>query len=236
MNLQENIQRIKEVMQINNPIEGESDVLSQELGGLTEKKFKRYPWSFFMVNDENVIKLEIDKYGYLWASSDILNNVSKKLSLDINDSKIEIKKWVAKHFKLPSKRKKIDKEEEDEGVGGYAAPAFEMKPDHEHFKRLYNEDVSNINDDDYSEELLNVIKKLVGSMDLPKLVRYDVVWDDMKDSYKIRLYYNQDIDNNTRWTNESNVIRFVRPFLDLPLYSIEVWSYYVDSPTKFVSF
>lgn len=31
------------------------------------------------------------------------------------------------------------KEEENEGVGGYAAPAFEMKPDHVHFKHLYNE-------------------------------------------------------------------------------------------------
>jgi len=31
------------------------------------------------------------------------------------------------------------KEEETEGVGGYAAPAFEMKPDHVHFKHLYNE-------------------------------------------------------------------------------------------------
>jgi hypothetical protein len=31
------------------------------------------------------------------------------------------------------------KEEETEGVGGYELPAFEMKPDHEHFKHLYNE-------------------------------------------------------------------------------------------------
>jgi hypothetical protein len=32
------------------------------------------------------------------------------------------------------------KEEETEGVGGYAAPAFEMKPDHVHFKHQYNEE------------------------------------------------------------------------------------------------
>ena len=31
------------------------------------------------------------------------------------------------------------KEEETEGVGVYAAPAFEMKPDHVHFKHEYNE-------------------------------------------------------------------------------------------------
>jgi hypothetical protein len=31
-------------------------------------------------------------------------------------------------------------QEEKEGVGAYAAPAFEMKPDHVHFKHIYNED------------------------------------------------------------------------------------------------
>jgi hypothetical protein len=34
---------------------------------------------------------------------------------------------------------KTHKEEETEGVEGYAAPEFEMKPDHVHFKHLYNE-------------------------------------------------------------------------------------------------
>ena len=32
------------------------------------------------------------------------------------------------------------KEEETEGVGAYAAPAFEMQPDHVHFKHQYNEE------------------------------------------------------------------------------------------------
>ena len=32
-----------------------------------------------------------------------------------------------------------EKEEETEGVGAYAAPAFEMEPDHVHFKHEYNE-------------------------------------------------------------------------------------------------
>jgi len=35
---------------------------------------------------------------------------------------------------------KGEKEEESEGVGAYAAPAFEMKPDHVHFKHQYNEE------------------------------------------------------------------------------------------------
>jgi hypothetical protein len=34
----------------------------------------------------------------------------------------------------------LKKEEETEGVGGYAAPAFEMEPDHVHFKHQYNEE------------------------------------------------------------------------------------------------
>lgn len=33
-----------------------------------------------------------------------------------------------------------EKQEESEGVGAYAAPAFEMKPDHLHFKHQYNEE------------------------------------------------------------------------------------------------
>lgn len=36
------------------------------------------------------------------------------------------------------------KEEETEGAGGYAAPAFEMEPDHVHFKHLYNESIKRI--------------------------------------------------------------------------------------------
>jgi DNA-directed RNA polymerase subunit RPC12/RpoP len=35
---------------------------------------------------------------------------------------------------------KDESQEEKEGVGAYAAPAFEMKPDHVHFKHIYNED------------------------------------------------------------------------------------------------
>ena len=45
---------------------------------------------------------------------------------------------------LPKKIKKVfshlDKQEESEGVGAYAAPAFEMEPDHLHFKHQYNEE------------------------------------------------------------------------------------------------
>ena len=64
------------------------------------------------------------------------------------DAKQELKEWVEDY--LPkfngifiaydtTKCDDAHKEEETEGVGGYAAPAFEMKPDHVHFKHLYNE-------------------------------------------------------------------------------------------------
>ena len=38
------------------------------------------------------------------------------------------------------KKNPLKKEEETEGFGGYAVPAFEMKPDHVHFKHQYNEE------------------------------------------------------------------------------------------------
>ena len=38
-----------------------------------------------------------------------------------------------------NKSEDTHKEEETEGAGGYEAPAFEMEPDHVHFKHLYNE-------------------------------------------------------------------------------------------------
>lgn len=48
-----------------------------------------------------------------------------------------IKRILREHIEndLPSKE-----QEEKEGVGAYAAPAFEMKPDHAHFKHQYNEE------------------------------------------------------------------------------------------------
>jgi hypothetical protein len=39
-----------------------------------------------------------------------------------------------------NKKNSLSKEEETEGVGGYAAPAFQMEPDHAHFKHQYNEE------------------------------------------------------------------------------------------------
>jgi hypothetical protein len=61
----------------------------------------------------------------------------------------------------------IEKEEETEGVGAYAAPAFEMKPDHVHFKNLYNENEDKESKVDALKELVknvgyNTASKMVG--------------------------------------------------------------------------
>ena len=49
-----------------------------------------------------------------------------------------------------------EKQEENEGIGAYAAPAFEMKPDHVHFKHQYNE--SNV-----TESSNERLEKLIGN-------------------------------------------------------------------------
>jgi len=50
---------------------------------------------------------------------------------------------------------KESKEEESEGVGAYAAPAFEMKPDHVHFKHQYNEKIKEDVNTKQEEPILN---------------------------------------------------------------------------------
>jgi len=124
----------------------------------------------------------------------------------------------------------IDKEEESEGVGAYAAPAFEMKPDHEHFKHLYNESLDN----DYSEGTMKIIEKMVTKMDLPFVESSEVNWSEMHGSYEIKLYYPRHVKQDIRWENEMNILSTLRPFLGLPLYSILVRSFYSKNPDEFV--
>ena len=60
----------------------------------------------------------------------------KKEKISSNPSFDKLKGFTSK---LDGGGYDLDKEEETEGVGAYAAPAFEMKPDHVHFKHQYNE-------------------------------------------------------------------------------------------------
>ena len=69
-----------------------------------------------------------------------------------------------------------NKEEETEGVGAYAAPAFEMKPDHVHFKHLYNEQAESKKDALKSmlqQSGIEVTSKLMGGIDNLINVLYD---------------------------------------------------------------
>ena len=71
---------------------------------------------------------------------------------------------------------KESKEEESEGVGAYAAPAFEMKPDHVHFKHLYNEQAESKKDALKSmlqQSGIEVTSKLMGGIDNLINVLYD---------------------------------------------------------------
>ncbi len=77
----------------------EDEILSQELSGLAPKKIKRYPLSFFMVDKNNVITLELDKNGFLWVSNYLIKELSKKLFLTPEETKRALKKWIINHYK-----------------------------------------------------------------------------------------------------------------------------------------
>ena len=71
-----------------------------------------------------------------------------KCGEDLNESEITERCWKGYSQKgmktmfgkrYPNCVKIKKKKETKEGVGGYAAPAFEMEPDHVHFKHQYNE-------------------------------------------------------------------------------------------------
>lgn len=79
--------------------EDEDDILSRELMGLVHKKSKRYPLSFFMVDKDNVINIELDKNGFLWVSNGLLKHLSRNLFLTPEETKRALKKWIIKHYK-----------------------------------------------------------------------------------------------------------------------------------------
>ena len=118
------------------------------------------------------------------------------------------------------------KEEETEGVGGYAAPAFEMKPDHVHFKHLYNEQVES-NDPDYSPKTLTTLRKMVAKMDLPSVRDVKVRWNERGGAYMIGLYYENNTDVKLIEKNENKVWSMI-PFFGLPHYSVLPQSYYIN--------
>ena len=75
------------------------EIISQELSHLIPKKIKRYPHSFFMVDGDNVINLELDKNGFLWVDYKLIGELSEKFSMGLDDTKKLVKKWIIKNFK-----------------------------------------------------------------------------------------------------------------------------------------
>lgn len=74
-------------------------MISQVLSNLVHKKIKRYPLSFFMVDDNNVINIELDKNGFLWVDNKLLKRLSNGLSLSFEDTKKALKKWIITNYK-----------------------------------------------------------------------------------------------------------------------------------------
>jgi hypothetical protein len=75
------------------------DIISDVMNNYVHKKIKRYPHSFFMVDGDNVINLELDKNGFLWVSSVLLKHLSRNLLLTPEETKRALKKWIIKHYK-----------------------------------------------------------------------------------------------------------------------------------------
>jgi hypothetical protein len=79
--------------------------------------------------DEFIGKFDEDIYDEDYYS-DVMDYLRKLCRDKFGEYLIDIYKMTCVEDK---------KQEEKEGVGAYAAPAFEMKPDHVHFKHQYNE-------------------------------------------------------------------------------------------------
>jgi hypothetical protein len=91
----------------------------------------------------NLINDFFPKFNGVFITTD-----TTKCGEELNESEITERCWkgyTQKGMKTmfgkryPNCVKIKKKKESKEGVGGYAAPAFEMEPDHVHFKHLYNE-------------------------------------------------------------------------------------------------
>jgi hypothetical protein len=100
----------------------------------------------------------------------------------------------------------------------------------ESIKRILRESL----DSDYSEGTMKIIKKMMTKMDLPFVESFKVVWSEMHDAYEIKLYYPKHVKQDIRWENEMKITSTIRPFLDLPFYSVIVRSFYSEKPNEFV--
>lgn len=104
----------------------ESFIFDAEDQGAYEPFFDNYEkfQSDYAVQIEQINGKVVYDNEYVRPKYDIIRDIEDKLT-ELNSHS--------------NKSEDTHKEEETEGAGGYAAPAFEMEPDHVHFKHLYNE-------------------------------------------------------------------------------------------------
>ncbi len=93
-----------------------------------EKADLQYPILIFVTSNGEFISIIDGHHRAQKAARKGLETIKAKV-INIDTLSKHIRK-VFSHLKK--------KEEETEGVGAYDAPAFEMKPDHVHFKHQYN--------------------------------------------------------------------------------------------------
>lgn len=89
-----------------------------------------------------------------------------------------------------------------------------------------NEEVES-DDPDYSPKTIQVIEKLVKTLDLPRVDSIKVEWLEEQGIYKIKLCYLKDYNEfrSIVGNNERKVEKFVIPFMNLPPYTISVGTY-----------
>ncbi len=75
------------------------DTISDVMNSYVHKKITRYPHSFFMVDENNVINVELDKNGFLWVSNYLLKQLLNKLLLPPQETKRALKQWIIKNYK-----------------------------------------------------------------------------------------------------------------------------------------
>ena len=81
------------------------------------------------------------------------------------------------------------------------------------------------NDPDYSPDTLKMIKKMVSKFDLPGVEDVRVEWVEDQGAYKVALFYPKDFDTKwdnemkLKWDNEMKLMP-IRSLLGLPSYSI----------------
>ena len=155
MDLQENINRIKQMMGVINEDNSRKDLSSlikQSLEPMMEREDNiicdieiTAPWnreSYYNVSYKVELLVIGGPNSKYWPVTQAVRKKYDKIIDEVWDTVYSyFGQAVDVNLDTTNQCNKESKEEETEGVGAYAAPAFEMKPDHIHFKHQYNEEM-----------------------------------------------------------------------------------------------